>query len=703
MKGSYESRKKNKRVPYSSVRIVNKTIKLFLISIILLLLCAMPLFSQTSGRFEFTDQEIRDIVYVLSLQSSVPVVCDDTVSGKGSFLYASGGGAQDFERVFDAFLVTNRLTVIKEENLWTVTRIKIETDDKDRVSITAYDSSPAMILEKLSVRTGKTITYETLPSQRISVQIKDREAGQCVRLLLESYSEYEVQENDEGIRITRKKTAGTAAYTKTTDEEKKCEISLFGRLYQAEIKNASASEVTGRLFSLSGESYSFFISGDEKIRSLSFTDRTFEQAVNLVLEQVNAEAVKEDGVWYILPARSAVGKEAVKNRGREWHRLEITDRNTAAILPSLISKAEGTVLSRITDLLYMLYADESEFEKISGAVRQADGRNVTGVITLKYIKPAELLENLPPGFTKDEIYDTGNGNTVFFTGSAERQEKLYGMLDQIDRPKKLIRYDLLILQYEKSSSLSWGTSTSVRPSAMGDRTVISGEIGNLLGINFDAITAFGLTFSEKINTAISENRAAVYADTTLYGLSGEKISFKNTNTYRYRDTAVDPSTGKETFGTVTREITSGLVIQIDGWVSGDGMITMEINASVSKQGVDVSARNSNPPPTSEKNISTRIRARSGESVVLSGLSQSDSSEASQGVPLFSKIPVLGNLFKGKDKSETKTEMIIYLLPHVEEEETENKGGGWKEKIIQAVKAAREKSALIKEGEGGRDE
>ena len=38
---------------------------------------------------------------------------------------------------------------------------------------------------------------------------------------------------------------------------------------------------------------------------------------------------------------------------------------------------------------------------------------------------------------------------------------------------------------------------------------------------------------------------------------------------------------------VTREITSGLVLNIDGWVSGDGMITTTVNASVSKRGADV--------------------------------------------------------------------------------------------------------------------
>lgn len=94
------------------------------------------------------------------------------------------------------------------------------------------------------------------------------------------------------------------------------------------------------------------------------------------------------------------------------------------------------------------------------------------------------------------------------------------------------------------------------------------------------------------------------------------------------------------------------------------MITMDVSASVSKQGVDTNSIN--PPPTTEKVVSTQVRARSGEAVVLSGLSQRNEDESEQGVPLLSRIPLLGNLFKAGERTESHTEMIIYLVPHLEE-------------------------------------
>jgi type II secretory pathway component GspD/PulD (secretin) len=164
--------------------------------------------------------------------------------------------------------------------------------------------------------------------------------------------------------------------------------------------------------------------------------------------------------------------------------------------------------------------------------------------------------------------------------------------------------------------------------------------------------------------------ASVFADTTLHGVSGQAISFKNTNTYRYRDVAIDPETGKPLYTGVTREIVAGLTLDVTGSVSGDGVITSKVTAQVSRRGADVTSTTGNPPPTSEKSITTEVRSRSGEPVVLSGLVQDDRAIVSERLPFLSRIPILGLLFRNDTRTREKTEMIIYLVPHLAEEEGE---------------------------------
>ena len=66
------------------------------------------------------------------------------------------------------------------------------------------------------------------------------------------------------------------------------------------------------------------------------------------------------------------------------------------------------------------------------------------------------------------------------------------------------------------------------------------------------------------------------------------------------------------------QIASGLTLNINGWASGDDMVTVKVDAQVSKQGsVDSSSTDiSNPPSTSEKKVSTSVRTKNGEPVII---------------------------------------------------------------------------------------
>jgi type II secretory pathway component GspD/PulD (secretin) len=102
------------------------------------------------------------------------------------------------------------------------------------------------------------------------------------------------------------------------------------------------------------------------------------------------------------------------------------------------------------------------------------------------------------------------------------------------------------------------------------------------------------------------------------------------------------------------------------------MITTKVKATISKRGADVSLSAGNPPPTYEKIITTEVRSKSGETVILSGLIQDDSVLIEQRIPLVSKIPIIGKLFSSLINTREKTEMLIYLIPKLVNDDEENK-------------------------------
>lgn len=55
-------------------------------------------------------------------------------------------------------------------------------------------------------------------------------------------------------------------------------------------------------------------------------------------------------------------------------------------------------------------------------------------------------------------------------------------------------------------------------------------------------------------------------------------------------------------------------------------------------------------------------------MILSGLVLNAESNQQKRTPILSKLPLLGNLFKAKNTTKEKSQMVIYLVPHLEEED-----------------------------------
>ena len=236
------------------------------------------------------------------------------------------------------------------------------------------------------------------------------------------------------------------------------------------------------------------------------------------------------------------------------------------------------------------------------------------------------------------------------------------------------------MQYEKSENINWAKSLEVKKAKGKPMSEFSGIMSNIFNINFDIVSKFGYQFIAKLNFELAENKARVLADTTLNGITGEEVKFQNTNTFRYIDKTLD-SNGKPLYGSM-REITSGLLLNIKGNVSGDGMITMEVNAQVSKQGSG-GVTSGVLPPTSEKIVKTKVRTPSGKPIIIGGLLQVEQNSSEKKIPGLGDIPIAGLAFKDINGSETVTEMVIYIVPYIHRER--EKKMGKKERLLRLYK------------------
>jgi type IV pilus assembly protein PilQ len=109
-------------------------------------------------------------------------------------------------------------------------------------------------------------------------------------------------------------------------------------------------------------------------------------------------------------------------------------------------------------------------------------------------------------------------------------------------------------------------------------------------------------------------------------------------------------------------IEADVKLEITPYVGSDGQITVDIKPDFR---VPVGVLSANTPPTINKRaLSSTLVMREGETIVLGGLIQETESENRTQTPILGSIPILGYLFSSTSKSNRKSELIIYVTPHI---------------------------------------
>ncbi|MBU1121372.1 MAG: hypothetical protein KKF54_01570 [Candidatus Omnitrophica bacterium] len=69
----------------------------------------------------------------------------------------------------------------------------------------------------------------------------------------------------------------------------------------------------------------------------------------------------------------------------------------------------------------------------------------------------------------------------------------------------------------------------------------------------------------------------------------------------------------------------------------------------------------------ETTTKSTVRLNDGETLLIGGLIKTKNTNSSEGIPFFSKIPVIGAVFRGRDKNEQERELLVFLTPHIVDE------------------------------------
>lgn len=192
-----------------------------------------------------------------------------------------------------------------------------------------------------------------------------------------------------------------------------------------------------------------------------------------------------------------------------------------------------------------------------------------------------------------------------------------------------------------------GTSTTLPTVNTGFNLLVGSKTLGLLA-NFIQSTGAGNVLSTPTLLTLDNEEAKIIVGQNVPMPTG---SYTNTGS---SSTSVNPFTTYE-----RKDV--GLTLRVKPQISEDGTIKMVIYQEVSSV-VNGTATNSSGPITNKRAIESSVLVDDGAIVVLGGLLEDQYSSTEDKVPVLGDVPVFGNLFKSRNRSYVKTNLMVFLRP-----------------------------------------
>lgn len=193
------------------------------------------------------------------------------------------------------------------------------------------------------------------------------------------------------------------------------------------------------------------------------------------------------------------------------------------------------------------------------------------------------------------------------------------------------------------------------------------------GTSSDISAALNLLQSFGSLRVLSSPKISVLnSQTSLLKVVDNEVYFTLTVTPGTAATATSPAVAP-TYQTVVNTVPIGFLMTVTPQISENGEVILNLRPTISRisgYAMDpnpILAENkvSNPVPIVQtRELESVMRVQTGDIAILGGLMQDTRNNKSDEVPMANRVPVLGDLFKYKDNSAGKSELVVFLRPTV---------------------------------------
>jgi len=271
------------------------------------------------------------------------------------------------------------------------------------------------------------------------------------------------------------------------------------------------------------------------------------------------------------------------------------------------------------------------------------------------------------------------------------------VVSNLDRPKPqvLIKVVFLEVTYNNSSDIgvegAWGKGIGNSTTAAAANAFGMSGISSAIGSNAPLVNAFGSPIGSFLPTPPGAGLYQIFAQdyqVTLRAiaqagktkvLSRPSVVARNSQPATITVGQSVPLVNGVTYDNFGNSRNSfqyrdiGIILRVTPFITGEGQVQMILSPETSElvadrtQWVPISSGPNgsvSAPVINSRSADTVVVTPDNQTVVIGGMMQNSKAEGESKIPFLGDIPLLGNLFKRKTKSDGRTELIIFLTPHI---------------------------------------
>jgi type IV pilus assembly protein PilQ len=450
-------------------------------------------------------------------------------------------------------------------------------------------------------------------------------------------------------------------------------------------------------------------------------DINFDVGFTQIMNNNGFAVEKRDGIYIVSRLQYYVkgeeGKKSPVNSGPYWVSakdslvtIDVTDAPIERVISDLVHQTNsdaifyndvpGEITARVTNVsmteaLNLLLMNTKATYRISNGkyfVGDKTDKTLASVqmVKLKYLRPEKVIEMLPQSISSEAaIKPVREDNGIVIMATSDVISQFDAFVRAIDKPVPQVLIEALVVDYNltKSSQLGVGAGFRNSPDTSSQNyTLIPGinYTGNGYSINADlkrigTLNIFGTSlgianlgilpqnFYLSLQALEQKGVADVRSRPLLATLNGYPASLSIGTTQYYELTTTIPYNGQNNTTVFQQsqsfqKIEADVKLEITPYVGENGMIVVDIKPDFESP---VGQLSPNIPPTIEhRSLSSTLEMKDGETIVLGGMIQNTTSLTKTATPILGDIPILGALFSSTSKSDNKSELMIYITPHI---------------------------------------